>query len=229
MNEEMIVVTDEWRETFPGACVGFMALSGVLNPPSHAGLETRKEALLEDLISRYGSLSREELGQLPVLQAYNAYYSRFKKTYHVFLQLESVAVKGKGFPRVAALVEAMFMAEVKNMLLTAGHDIDRLKLPLTLDVTRGGERCILMRGTEQELKAGDMFIRDQEAVISSIVYGPDAYTAIQPSTRKALFVVYAPAGVSAAQVQAHLEEIEELAGVISPGAKRELLEIKRGQ
>ena len=33
-------------------------------------------------------------------------YRRFQQTYHVALQLESVALKGKPLPRVAALVEA---------------------------------------------------------------------------------------------------------------------------
>ena len=59
-----------------------------------------------------------------MIQAYAAYYERFNKTYHVQLQLESVALKGKSIPRVSALVEAMFMAELENLLLTAGHDLD---------------------------------------------------------------------------------------------------------
>jgi hypothetical protein len=44
---------------------------------------------------------------------------------------------------VAALVEAMFIAEVKNMLLTAGHDLDAVQLPITLDVSKGDGRYIL--------------------------------------------------------------------------------------
>ena len=81
---------------------------------------------------------------IPSLQVYDAYYKRFKKTYHVQLQLESIAFKGKSIPSVAALVEAMFMAEVKNMLLTAGHDLDTLQLPARLDVTKGDEVYTLM-------------------------------------------------------------------------------------
>ena len=46
------------------------------------------------------------------IPAYNACYKGFKKTYHVQLQLESVALKGRSIPRVAALMEAMFMAEL---------------------------------------------------------------------------------------------------------------------
>lgn len=92
------------------------------------------------------------MSEHPVLQAYNTYYCRFKKSYQVQLQLESIAWKGKSIPSVSALVEAMFMAEMKNMLLTAGHDLDVLQLPLTLDVSKGTESYQLMRGVNKFLK-----------------------------------------------------------------------------
>jgi len=81
-------------------------------------------------------------------------------------------LKGKSIPNVGSLVECMFMAEVKNMLLTTGHDLDNLHWPLTLDVTQGAERYTLTRGTEQTVKAGDMIISDQAGIISNIIYGP---------------------------------------------------------
>jgi len=37
----------------------------------------------------------------PILKAYQEYYRRFKKTYHVQLQLESLLFKGKSIPSVA--------------------------------------------------------------------------------------------------------------------------------
>lgn len=46
-----------------------------------------------------------------------------KKTYHVALQFESVVFKGKALlNNVAALDESMIMAELDDLLLTAGHD-----------------------------------------------------------------------------------------------------------
>ncbi|GAI35107.1 unnamed protein product, partial [marine sediment metagenome] len=61
---------------------------------------------------------------------------------HVLLQLESIVFKNKSIPKVASLVEAMFMAEIKNLLLTAGHDLDAIDLPIKLDVSSGGEKYI---------------------------------------------------------------------------------------
>ena len=61
-------------------------------------------------------------------------------------------MKGKSLPNVAALVEAMFVAELKNMLLTAGHDADKLDGDLTLDIANGAETYQLMSGVDQTLK-----------------------------------------------------------------------------
>jgi DNA/RNA-binding domain of Phe-tRNA-synthetase-like protein len=89
----------------------------------------------------------------------------------------------------------MFMAEVQNMLLTAGHDFESLELPITLDVSRGDERYTLLRGQEQILKPGDMLMADRAGIISSILYGPDQRTQIKSSTRNVMFAVYAPQGI----------------------------------
>ena len=80
---------------------------------------------------------------------------------------------------------------MKNLLLTASHDLDALSVSLVLDVSRGTERYTLMRGDEQILKPGDMMIRDQNGVISSIIHGPDRMSQITPGTRNAVFTVYA--------------------------------------
>ncbi|HEX2979981.1 MAG TPA: hypothetical protein VHO48_06940 [Anaerolineaceae bacterium] len=119
----------------------------------------------------------------------------------------------------------MFIAELKNQLITAGHDLDALRLPLTLDVARGDEIYTLMRGVDEQLKAGDMYIRDQEAVISSIIYGPDQRTQICSETRRVLFTVYAPAGVSSEAVRCHLEDIRADVELVSPQAQLDELEV----
>lgn len=210
--------TDHWRAAFPGAQAGLLAMADVDNPPEHAGLDARKAALEAELAARWAGSDRRALSAHGPLPAYAAYYKSFNKTYHVLGQLESVALKGKPLPRVAALVEAMFMAELSHLLLTAGHDLDTLELPVQVDVATGNEAYTTLRGQPQQLKAGDMFMADQQGVISSIVYGPDQRTAIRPSTRNVLFAVYAPPGIGPLAVQAHLEHIRDLLHIITPTA-----------
>lgn len=196
----------------------------VSNPAHHTELEKHKAELEKQLRIQFAGQDRAAIASHPVLQVYGKYYRRFKKTYHVQLQLESIVLKGKSIPSVASLVECMFMAEVKNMLLTAGHDLDKLGLPLTLDVTQGTERYTVMRGEEQTVKAGDMTISDQAGIISNIIYGPDQRTQITASTRNVTFTVYAPAGIEVQLITQHLEDMREYVRLVSPEAIVELLE-----
>ncbi len=184
--------------------------------------------LEEQLRARYSGQDRAAIASHPVLQAYGEYYRRFKKTYHVQLQLESMVLKGKSIPSVASLVEAMFMTEMEDMLLTAGHDLDTLRLPLTLDVATGNERYTLLRGEEQSLKPGDMLISDQVGVISSIIYGPDQRTQITPGTQNVVFTVYAPPGIDTQTVEQHVQHIRGNVLIFAPQAQVELLKVYPG-
>ena len=219
----MFSITEAWRSSYPEAAVRVLAMDGVANPASHAAMDRVKEELEEQIRARFAS--KEELRAQERLQAYRTYYKRFKKTYHVQLQLESIAFKGRSIPSVAALVEAMFAAELKNMLLTAGHDLDVVEPPITLDVAQGHERYVRMNGQEQELKAGDMFIADSQGVLSSVIYGPDRRTRILPGTRRVLFTVYAPPGIAAEAVRQHLQDMQTYVRLIAPQAETELLQV----
>jgi hypothetical protein len=129
-----------------------VAMRNVANPATCPALEARKAALEADLRARFADKSRDDIKALPEMQAYAAYYKRFKKTYHVQLQLESVALKDKPIPSVAALVETMFMGELKNFLLTAVHDLDVVQPPVSINVADGSERYVMMNNEEQPLK-----------------------------------------------------------------------------
>lgn len=221
----MFEVTSAWKSAFPEAHAGILAMRNVINPAHHPELEKHKTELEEQLRSQFSERDRAAMSNLPILQAYNTYYRRFKKTYYVQLQLESIAWKARSIPSVSALVEAMFMAEMKNMLLTAGHDLDVLHLPLTLDVSNGTESYMLLRGDEQVLKAGDMMIGDGMGIVSSVVYGPDQRTQITDGTRNVVFTVYAPPGINEQTVAQHLQGIQEYVMVIAPQAQVGLLKV----
>ena len=222
-------IAQGWRAAYPEAHAGVLIVRGAANPSQDAGLEKRKSELEAELRARFSGSDRPALLQLPELRAYDEYYRRFKKPYHIQLQLDSIVFKGKTIPTVAALVEAMFMAEMEDLLLTAGHDLDVLRLPLTLDVGSGTEAYTLMRGEAQTLKAGDMFIRDEEGVISSVIYGPDRRTQIRPETKNAVFTAYAPPGIAGGAVKSHLEHILRNIKLFAPEAVAETMEVVGGK
>jgi DNA/RNA-binding domain of Phe-tRNA-synthetase-like protein len=221
----MFEVSDDWRAAYPEAHAGLLVMRGVANPAQHPALEEQKAALEVRLRSRWSGEVQAMLASDPVLQAYQAYYRRFKKSYHVRLQLESLVVKGRSLPRVSALVDAMFMAEMEHRLLTAGHDLDTLELPIRLDVARGDEAYTLLRGEAQVVKAGDMMMVDRAGVISSILYGPDQRTQITPRTQQVAYTVYAPPGVGAETVQQQLLAIQESVQLFSPEGRIELARV----
>lgn len=162
----MFNVSEAWKTAYPGAALGILVMHNVANPERHSDLDRRKDELEHQLRTQFAG--RNVLAALPTIQAYNAYFKRYKKTYHVLLQLESVVLKGKPIPRVASLVEAMVLAELKNQLLTAGYNLEAIQMPIRGDVVRGNEQYVLLNSQEQALKAGDMLIADAQGVISPV-------------------------------------------------------------
>jgi DNA/RNA-binding domain of Phe-tRNA-synthetase-like protein len=224
----MFAATTTWKAAYPDAHAGFLILRDVVNPSRHAGLEAKKTLLEQELRMRFGEQDRKSIARDPILDAYAQYYRQFNKTYHLQLQLESIVHKKKPIPSVAALVEAMFMAEMKNFLLTAGHDLDAVQTGITVDVANGEEKYLVLRGQEQMSKEGDMLMRDGEGVISTILYGPDQRTQIYAQTRNAVFTVYAPSGIRPEVVRNHLEDIREYVTVFAPQSHTEILQVFGG-
>lgn len=217
------VLSERWKTSYPDAFVGVLVMSDLSNPAHHAQLDAEKVALEAQLRTRYAGYDRAQLRMLPTLQAYHSYYKRFKKSYHVQLQLESILWKGKEIPRVAGLVEAMFMAELKNHLLTSGHNWAVVQSPTGIEVAQGGEAFLGIDGRNQELKPGDMYIHDTVGILSSVIYGPDQRTRITAQTTRALFTVYAPPGIEETAVMHHLQDIQSYVLLLAAAAKTDLM------
>ena len=217
-HDAMLVATDAWKAAFPGAAAGVLVLRDVANPPHAAALEARKRELEQTLRNADPSDNAAR-----VLGAYDDYYRAHGQTYHVRAQRASVAVKGKPIPSRAALVEAMFMAELASCVLTAGHDLSALEPPLTIDVTQRGDTYVLLNGKTAELRDGDMKMADGRGIVSSILRGPDDRTRITPQTRDVVFAAYAAPGIDARVVERHLGDLRANVLLIAPDARTETL------
>jgi len=217
----LISATTEWRTTHPGAVIGLLELSSVENAHPSLELDERKRETEARLCARYQGFTRQEFLALPVMAAFAQYYKRFDKTYHVLQQVESIALKGKHLPSVSPLVDSNFIAEMETLVLTAGHDVGKLHGGVSIDVSRDGDQLTQMAGTPKALRAGDMVMRDAEGICCSIIYGQDNRSPISFETSHVLYVAYAPVGVPAETVEAHLRAVEEHARLASPLAVRE--------
>ena len=210
-----VVVADSWRAVHPDARVGVLALRNVRNPARHDLLDARRDALEASLRARFAGWSRAQLSELETIRAYTAFYRAFGQSYHVLLQLDSVAVKRKPIASGTALVQAMFMAELDTQLLTAGHDLDAIVPPLTIAAARGDETYTGITGQPHTLKPNDMYMADAQAVVASVIHGPDRRTRITSDTHRVMFVTYAPKGIGEDALRQHLAEIDTEAGTCS--------------
>lgn len=220
-----IIATESWRNTWPTATFGVLEISGVENTNRSGELEQHKRSVEARLRQRYQGFTRQQFLTLPVMAAYERYYKRFDKTYHVLLQLESIILKGKNLPAVSPLVDVNFSSEVETLILTAGHDADRLSGEILLDVAGPGDQIIRMNGAPKLIDTGDMLMRDALGVCCTLIYGQDNRSAISPDTSHVLYVSYAPAGVPAELVQNHLIRIVEIIGLFSPTAQVEQIRL----
>jgi DNA/RNA-binding domain of Phe-tRNA-synthetase-like protein len=220
-----ITKTDKWQNAFHGATIGLLELSGAENTLSSSVLENQKRKTEAHLREHYQGFTRQDFLTLPVMSAYETYYKRFNKTYHVQLQVESIVSKGKNLPKVSPLVDANFIAEVETFILTAAHDVARLRGAISIDVSIEGDHMILMNGASKAIYAGDMIMRDADRICCSIIYGQDNRSPISINTSQVLYVAYAPAGVPAELVEIQLQKIEENVRLFSPAVFVEQLSL----
>lgn len=213
--------TDAWHSAHPGAAIGLLELSGVEKKLLNPEFNQHKREVETRLRLDFAGCSRRELMMHPVMAAYVQYYKRFTMTYHVLLQVESIIMKGKNLPDVSPLVDANFAAEVNTFVLTAGHDVAKLREPIVIDTAHEAEVMIAMSGSQKEVRKGNMVMRDQLGLCCSILYGQDNRSPITAETEHVLYVSYAPIGVPAETVMDHLIQIKQNVNLFSPNARVE--------
>lgn len=220
-----VTVTDAWRKAHPEAAIGLLELSDVDNAQPSAALEARKREVQEQLRSTYRGFDRGAFLELPALAAYKRYYRKFKKTYHLQLQIESIVLHEKRLPTVSPLVDSNFIAEMETFVLTAGHDVAKLVEPVLIDVSHEGDTMSQLDGGIKALRAGDMVMRDREGICCSILYGQDNRSPLSAATNHVVFVSYAPPGVSPALVTSHLQTIETYVHLFSTSCRLEQCQV----
>lgn len=221
----MLIISEQLKKLYPHAKFGVLVMKDVQNPSFHQEFNNAKLKIIHDIKESNKDYIRKNYIQTEPVKFYINYYKKFKKTYPVLLQLESIVLKDKSIPNIAALVEAMFTAEVKNMLLTAGHDYDKIKFPLNINIASGTESYVGISKKEQKLHENDMMLSDKDGVISSIINGPDFRTAINKDTKNALFFIYGTDGISEDIIYNHLNDIKNLVSIISPNSSIELMNV----
>ncbi|MCF7914922.1 MAG: hypothetical protein K9L66_07150 [Spirochaetaceae bacterium] len=163
---------------------------------SREDVEGEVQNLHRKLTEAYGKLERSELKRLDMLQPFVRYFKQFKKTYHLFLQLESFVHKNRPLPFITPLVTAYFLSELETGVLASAHDLDKIVPELSLEKAAGDEGLTLLSGEARTAPAGDALLKDAEGLLTCVIQGQDTRTLLGPKSRSAAYFVYGPPGVS---------------------------------
>ncbi|MEM3693813.1 MAG: phenylalanine--tRNA ligase beta subunit-related protein [Candidatus Bathyarchaeia archaeon] len=194
-----IELKPELKTAYPEATFGSLIVSNVLNMKKHDRLEERKREFEREI--REIDLEKDN-----IIKRYNAYFRSWGKTYPIEFQIKTIKNGGR-FPQVSVLVDSMFIAELKNRILTSGHDLDSIQGNLAFEVSRGGEKYVMLNGKEQGLKKNDIILKDEDGILASVLYGPARRTSISLETKNVLYIAWCPYRVDEELIEEHLNSI----------------------
>lgn len=195
----MIEVKKRIVEKYPHIHFGVLVIKN-FSPDETVDFIYFKDSEIRKIKNKYTDYERKTFKQSEPVCHYVNYYKKFKKTYHVLHQLESIILKGKTIPNTLPLIQAMFLAEVKHILLTGGYDLDKMEQPFSFDIAEGGEKYTGVSGREIELTNNDIYLRDAKGIVMSIIYGQDDRTRITENTNNAMFVIEGVNGITKEQL-----------------------------
>ena len=196
-----IIVNEKVLSNYPSAIFGSLLVKNVVNKKQDSKLNERKKILQEDVKTRYEDTSVDE-----ILQSYKEHFKRWNKSYPIEYQIQSV-LKGKNLPNVSVLVDSMFHAELKNRILTSGHNLDELIGNLVFGLSVGTEQYLKIDGNTQQLKAGDILLHDDKDILANILYGPAKRSTITLQTNNVLYLAWSPGNIDTQRVRSHLEDL----------------------
>lgn len=214
-----VTVSEDLSKYFPDLKVSTIEVRNLDNKKLDEELEKEKRKIEASIRA-----NSKEFLESDVIKKYNEFFKKFGKKYPIEYQIKSI-VEGKSFPSQYTVVESMFMAELKNMYLTAGHDLDLISGSLNTTITRDGEEYTNISGKEMKLKAEDIVTKDENGIISSVLYGPDRRTRITEKTRNYLFFAYFPYGEEDSKIKNHFEDILKYIKIFDNELERSEIEI----
>jgi DNA/RNA-binding domain of Phe-tRNA-synthetase-like protein len=186
--------------------------AGGLDP---APLRGEEERLLEELRSRY---SLESLRSDPLVRAYRDFYWRIgidpTKTRPASEALVRRALRGR-WPRINPVVDAGNIASARTMVPIGLYDVERLRFPARLTLSRGGELFHPIGGGEEKLPPGvPVFLDAEGRVLHLFPHRDSRETMVRPETRCVLIVAAGVPGVPRERLLEAVREVKRLLGLL---------------
>ena len=150
--------------------------------------------------------------------AHYRYFKKFKKTYPVMLQFESVVLKGRPFPDFNPVSEVAFLAELTTFVLSGAHDADSIDGDIQLYTADSKEDFEGLNGTLHTYP-GDLSARDSSGIIFSMIAGTDSRTCAKTDSLNVVYPVFCTRDTPAEAVEKAADAIARYAKVLCPDAE----------
>ncbi|MFR4068161.1 MAG: hypothetical protein ACLT1T_04295 [Oscillospiraceae bacterium] len=180
-----------------------------------AGFYAMVDEHLAALCGRYRDYVRADVfGQNP----YFRFFRKFKKTFPVMMQFESVLLKGREFPKSNAVTAVPFLAELETHVLTGTYDVEQLLGPAELYLAQAKEPFAGLRGDLVHTHRRSLRPRRGRHHLSMIA-GADARTCARQTSRHVFYSVFGVPGQDPAALRPMQERLAEYARILAPDAE----------
>lgn len=149
---------------------------------------------------------------------YFRFFKKFKKTYPVMMQFESVLFKDRPFPDFNSMAEAAFLMEIVTGVLSGAHDADRICGPVELYSATEKEEFPGLRGVPFHTYPGDFCGRDDEGIIFSLIAGADQRTCARPDSTHVVYPVFGTPELSENVIREAMDVLVRYVKVLGPEA-----------
>ena len=187
-------------------------------PPKEAWNENAFRALVQKEIDalkkKYTEYDRKAVfGENP----YVKFFKKFKKTYPVMLQFESVVLKDRPFPAFNPIAELAFLTEITTFVLSGAHDTDQFDGDVQLYIASSRED---FEGLREILHTypNDFCAKDNSGIIFSLIAGTDKRTSATPDSRNVIFPLFGTPDLDTAVLEAAMEKLTEYVRTLAPAA-----------
>lgn len=171
---------------------------------------------LNDLRKKYADYDRKTVfGDNP----YVRFFKKFKKTYPVLLQFESVMFKGRPFPQFNPVAEVPFLMEIVTHVLSGAHDIDEICGTVKLYNAVCKEEFPGLRGSPFHTYPDDFCGRDENGIIFSLIAGADERTCARIDSSHVFYPIFGTPDLDESVIRDAIAVLVRYVKVLSPDAE----------
>ena len=199
-----------------GIPLGILEVKYPVEGCGRAALHALVERELAALRERYADYDRKAVfGENP----YFRFFRKFKKTYPVMQQFETVMFKGRPFPEEDPVTAVPFLLELTTFVLSGTHDIDRIDGPLTIFTPDAKLPFDGMRGDSTHTYPNDICGRDETGIIFSMIAGVDERTCAREESRHVFYPVFGVPGQAPDALRSAQTRMAEYAALLAKDAQ----------